>query len=181
MYAIWIKSRKEPLVVEDGIGELLRRKWVTNTLPTIVEMNGATFERTQVKFIDTHYVSDTTDERANQRRLEGRKAIASTQHAYLSYRSSLLNLTPEDRGLLVGVAELVWWANTGRKYMPSDVRTLVQGRQAQFFKEHPTHTVANPTCYYDVFERHRRPTDSHFTLGAMGLVERIIQADASCS
>ncbi len=137
--------------------------------------------------------------REEQRAEDKKSAMMHHLHVlhteYDKERLRLASQPPQEKAKRMEVANLVWWAYTRQKSIPSELQGAIEARQLAYFKDNPKNAFANPRCYKDIItqylledERPRvekngdiRRIDGLLRQSAMERVESILQADNSAA
>lgn len=141
MAKIFITGQRDPLYLPDDKAKPLKRAFESNTLGEIVRIGDtATVRREQIKsvFLDNERDSDNS-------------VTDNVTRSYEADRRTILAKSPAVRGQSTGFAELVYYALTGEKDMPAQLRPTVIERQVAYFTENPGHCLVNPTIFKDLF------------------------------
>lgn len=190
-WVVRVKGRRDPIEVSDVMAKALKIEWNRardeRALTRTVEIDGAmlTFDRVvSIEPMSARDLSENDDDATrNAKREENAKVMSQIAEEYAVKRRERLAKAPLERGMALGIAEMVWWAYTGKQGLPENLIDDVQARQANWFEQFPKLTYANPTCYRDLLEPHRvnpkTPTEAAARDAALRIVERAIAKDMS--
>jgi hypothetical protein len=179
MYAVFLRSQREPILVDDIVGMKLKDQWMNNKLPKRVEVGEWAGDSDQIKGIKSNATPDLDDEILSQQRDNSTKTneyFKQVDQEYESYRNQKLKLAPAERAKIMTVVDLVWKAHT-IKPMPDDLREFIIERQKAYFEEHPNHAFANPVCYRDLVEPYSAGDIDVWHGSLMRLAESVCAAD----
>lgn len=179
MYAIFLRSQKEPILVDDIQGIRLKEQWMQNKLPKRIEIGEWAGDSDQIKGIKSNATPDLDTEIIGMQQDQASKTNAyfrSVDEEYVAYRKHKLSQPPAERAKNLTIASMVWNAHTDRE-MPEDVRERIVERQQAYFEEFPNHAHANPICYRDIVEPFGADGVGYFKGALMRIAENACAAD----
>lgn len=179
MYAIFLRSQREPILVDDTIGYKLKDQWLNGKLPKRVEVGDWAGDSEQIKGIKANADGNIDEEIVTSQEGRSQKTDAyfkQIDQEYKDYRKAKLKLSPADRAKNLTIAKLVWEAHTERP-MPDDIKEQIIARQQAFFEEFPRLSIANPICYRDIVQPLGTPDISNWKMALLRLAESACAAD----
>lgn len=90
MYAVYIKNRREPIVIEDLIGRALKEQFDAGILDSTVALPGFSFDKFQIRYIEANYHSPNHDYRRKQMAIETDDIVAHRK-ALEKYKQKKIN------------------------------------------------------------------------------------------
>lgn len=185
MYKISFKGPTEPVYMDEIRGMALYQDWLKDALPLKVELEpGRAILSSTIKAIERGFASPDKSSQRDQNTDD----IAKIASDYRRDRAIKAAYSAEVKAKDLAVPSLVWKANTGTA-LPKELEEQIIERQEAFFKEHPDHSLANPTCYQDLMpikadlrpdiERHEnaKRVDHVVRIAILDFVERVLQKD----
>lgn len=189
MYAIYLKSRKEPVVVEDRIGQRVKERWAAfkqgiEKKGDIVQLDEVSFEVSSIKVIEGKYVPDTTDNDMEVRRNTGVDMMREEGAKFTKHWLQQVELPARQKALNLMLPQMMWYSHTGSNDIPEEIAAGIVILQEIFFEENPRCIYANPICYKDLMPQKKNVADTSMLSIARGLrdhalviVERCIIGD----
>lgn len=153
--------------------------------------HGLKFEEWAGSYADLSQI-DLAENRGNDKhgdaqKEENMKYYAEMDQQYRDYKKQKLAEPPAVRAKNLTIPNIIWWAFTGEKELPKELRPEVIKRQEAFFQENPGSMYANPICYEEFIKikrdmkqgkEYQNPEPS-LVSGALRMVERLVMADNS--
>lgn len=180
MYALYVRGRRDPILVSDSFGKRVQQQWVEDALPQRIEAEGIVFNSSAITRIEPNYREDQTDKQAVNAGIDAIKE-SWAQHQELLFKRR--QMPPHERAQDLNIAHHVWYAHTGER-IPKEKQQQFIDRQEQYFVDNPHRAWANPTCYKDLIpkakeEKFERPYSmkSLISENAMRMVERVLAND----
>lgn len=177
-YAIYLRGRREPVVIGDNIGKVIQKNWAEGTLGKVVNLDGLTFERDMIRAIEANYRDVEGAEAVKQKSTADAQAERAKEK--LQWEQTMArkaSLPPEEKAKDLNMARQVWWAHTMQMDIPEDIVPEIIERQLLWFRDNQKNAYANPLCYRDIIEKHKRKLETHFTVNAMNFIGRQMMAD----
>ncbi len=106
------------------------------------------------------------------------KYLEEVGKEYRNEMIRVIKLPIQEKAKIVTLPKLMYQAYTGSVNAPQEFLDEVMARQLDYFKEHPTHAFANPTCYKDllkVAEDRQTPDRANYINTCRTALVRIVQ------
>jgi len=184
MYGIYLRSQKEPIFVDNTLGEKLRADWVASRLPRRVEIGSWTGEAEQIKAIQKDDTPAADDSRAKQLEDKMQDAVdymREIDQEYWNDRLARMRQPISERAKNMRIPSLVWQAHTAQTSIPDNVKSEIEARQLAYLTENPTKSFANPIAYKDIIDNQPVQRRNTFSAALLRLAERQIQSDIAYS
>lgn len=180
MYALYVRGRRDPILVADSFGKRVQQQWVEDALPQRIEAEGIVFNSSAITRIEPNYREDQTDKHAIE---AGMDTITKSWEDHQQLLFKRRQMPPHERAKDLNIAHHVWYAHTGER-IPKDKQQAILDRQEQYFVDNPHRAWANPICYKDLIPKAKEvkmerpfPLKNLISEHAMRVVERVLAND----
>ena len=154
MYAIHLKGRKEPIEVEDQVGQNLKIRWGAfkndGARGGIVQLDDISFEMSSVRVIEGNYNPTQTEDFLESKRAKNVREMREDGINYAKWWKGIISQSPQTRAQNLMIPKLVWFSHTGSYNIPEDIAEAIIILQQDFFEQNPRSAWASPLCYKDL-------------------------------